>query len=233
MWDLDHHNILLHLNRLLQNCQLIHQLESKKVGVKKALTYEYLAFERIIVKQTGGFNMKKKRVIIPFVFAMSLGVSAVHADEVKTSTNVSVETSQKQAKVQKPQQLKDLQAEIKTLREQKAQLNTQIKSAYQLKVVSLKQEAKLIQSAKDKTKAEKKVALTDIKSKLTALKNEHKAYSTEVKKLWEDRKSKWETFKGNLKDRDYDISVNSLKMIKANLIEAIKLKQEFLSKITN
>lgn len=175
----------------------------------------------------------KKRVIVPFMFAMSLGVSAVHADEVKPSTNVSVEAKQKQTKVQKPQQLKDLQTEIKALRVQKAQLNTQIKSAYHLKIESIKKEAKLIQSAKDKTKAEKKAALNDIKSKLTTLKNEHKAYSTEVKKLREDRKSNWETFKGTLKERDYDISINSLQTIKTNLIKAIELKKEFLAKITN
>lgn len=171
----------------------------------------------------------KKRVIAPFMFAMLLGTSAVHADEVKSSTNVSVEA--KQTKVQKPQQLKDLQVEIKALREQKALLNTQIKTAYQAKIQDLKNEAKQIQSGKDK--AEKKEALKEIKSKITTLKNEHKAYSTEVKKLWEDRKSSWETFKGNLKEKDYDVSVNSLQTIQSNLIEAIEVKKEFLAKISN
>ena len=188
-----------------------------------------LPFERDVFKQSGGFKMKK-RIIIPFIFAMSLGVSSVHADEIKPSNSVKVET---QVKVKKPQQLKDLQTQIKSLRAQKAQLNTQISSAYKHKVTSLKQEIKTIQSTKGKSKAEKKLALTEFKAKLTTVKNDHKAYSVAVKKLWEDRKSKWETFRGQMKNKQYDVAITELQSIQENLKQAIELKQQYLTKLSN
>jgi len=172
----------------------------------------------------------KKRVIIPFIFAMSLGVSSVHADEIKPSSSVKVET---QAKVKKPQQLKDLQTQIKSLRAQKAQLNTQISSAYKQKLNSFQQELKTIHSTKGKSKEEKKIAVTELKAKLTTVKNDHKAYSVAVKKLWEDRKSKWETFRGQMKNKDYDVAITELQSIQENLKQAIELKQQYLTMLSN
>jgi predicted CopG family antitoxin len=185
-------------------------------------------FERDIY-QLGGIKMKK-RIIVPFIFAMSLGVTSVHADEVKPTNPVKV--TQK-VKVQKPQQLKDLQAQIKTLRAQKAQLNTQIHAAFKQKVDALKQQAKLIASSKDKSKVEKKAALAEVKAQLATIKGEHKAYSEAVKKLWEDRKSKWETVKGTLKNKEYDVAIKELQAIEANLKDAIALKTQYLTKISN
>lgn len=171
----------------------------------------------------------KKRMIIPFVFAMSLGVSAVHAEEVKTSTTV--QTTVK-AKVEKPQQLKDLQAEIKSLRSQKQQLNVQIKTTVKAKLEAYKQQVKAIKTAKDKTKAEKKLALTDLNTQLATFRTDYKAYSSAVGKLWEDRKSKWEAYRGYMKNKEYDVAIKELQTIKANLTEAISLKQQFLAKVS-
>ncbi|MBP0726835.1 hypothetical protein J5Y03_16890 [Bacillus sp. RG28] len=173
----------------------------------------------------------KKRIVIPFVFAMSLGLSTVHAAE--NSTTPTKQPTQTQVKVQKPQQLKDLQVQIKALRVQKEQLNCQIKSAFKAKMDSFKQQEQQIKGATGKTKQEKKAALTELKGKVTSLRNDYKAYSGAVKKLWEDRKSKWESFRGHMKDRQYDVAITELQTIQSNLTEAISLKQQFLAKLSN
>ena len=173
----------------------------------------------------------KKRIVIPFVFAMSLGLSTVHAEE--NTTTPTKQPTQTQVKVQKPQQLKDLQVQIKALRTQKEQLNNQIKSTFKAKMDSFKQQEQQIKSATGKTKNEKKLALAELKGKLTLLRNDNKVYSDAVKKLWEDRKSKWESFRGSMKEKQYDVAIKELQTIQSNLTEAISLKQQFLAKLSN
>jgi len=173
----------------------------------------------------------KKRIVIPFVFAMSLGLSTVHAEE--NTTIPTKQSTQTQVKVQKPQQLKDLQVQIRALRSQKEQLNNQIKSAFKSKMGAYKQQEQQIKSASGKTKNEKKAALADLKGKVVLLRNDNKVYSDAVKKLWEDRKSSWESFRGSMKEKQYDVAINELQTIQSNLTKAISLKQQFLAKLTN
>lgn len=161
---------------------------------------------------------------------MSLGLSTVHAEE--ASTTPTKQSTQNQVKAKKPQQLKDLQVQIKALRTQKEQLNSQIKSTYKAKSDSFKQQLQQVKTARYKTKAEKKTALAELNGKVTLLRNDNKSYSDAVKKLYEDRKNKWESFRGNMKDKQYDIAIAELKAIQSNLTEAISLKQQYLTQLS-